>query len=247
MSKANRESNSLDYVPERVCHAFDELVTAAMTDEAAVRYWFRKLEGHDFFEYPDAEKPLDLDEYLWKYHQLPPGGVPSQSQLAEYAQYASSKSQGLPLIWQPLFDYLAARHVLSESQIRAMTLKEIATLLGRDYSSRERRKEDEENKQKLDLILLPDRREAKRKGRFVKFRGRNVAWNILVHLYRRYPDYYPTLDLGHAACNEGWQGEDSGMSTMYNHIYELNQMLKPLGVRANHTRSSGYLLEECAS
>jgi hypothetical protein len=82
-----------------------------------------------------------------------------------------------------------------------MTLKEIATLLGRDYSSRERRMEDEDNKQKLGLILLPDSREAKRNGRPVKFHGRNVAWNILVQLYRRYPNYYPTLDLGHAACS----------------------------------------------
>jgi hypothetical protein len=103
------------------------------------------------------------------------------------------------------------------------------------------------DKQRLGLNLLSDRHEAKRNGRSVEFHGRNVAWNIFVQLHQRYPGYYPALDLGHQTCNEDWQGDDPGMNTVYNHISELNQILKPLGVRAKHTRPMGYRLEVCAS
>jgi hypothetical protein len=227
MSKNNRESHSSVYVPERVCHAVDELLTAAMTGEAAVRYWFRKLEGHDFFEYPDAEKPLELHEYLWKYHQLPAGAAPTKKQLVQYARYLSSLSKELPCLWRPLFDYLAARHQLSESQVKAMTLGEIATLLRQDCSNQERDAEEAKGKYPLGLILLPDRRFAKRNDRTVEFRGRNVVWNMLVLLCERYPAYYPAADLGHRACNEGWKREDAGLNTLYVHISEATEDVFP--------------------
>jgi hypothetical protein len=95
----------------------------------------------------------------------------------------------------------------------------------------------------LGMTLFHDTRVVKRNNRKVEFRGRNVAWKMLTLLCKRHPVYYPTEELGHSACNEDWQADDPGLNTLYNHVAELNRLLKPLAVRAKFTRGSGYRLE----
>jgi hypothetical protein len=224
-----------------------EVLESSSSHQAAVEYWFRKLEGHTIFEYPEATKVLDLDEYLWKYHHLPPGARYTKTQLRNYLKYMSSRSKQPYRVWEPLFVYLAAHHGLSEAEVRAMSLREVAALLQQDYSNRKPKSDEKGDKFPLGILLMPDRREAKRDRHIVAFGGRNIAWKMLVTLCKRYPAYIPPTDLGHAACNEGWEGDDPGLDTLYNHILELNRIVKPLGVRAKHIRRTGYRLEERTS
>jgi hypothetical protein len=212
----------------------------------AVEYWFRKLEGHTIFEYP-ANKVLDLDEYMWKYHHLPPGARHTKTQFRQYVEYLAARSNESYRMWEPLFVYLAAHHGLSEAEVRAMSLREVAALLQQDYSNRRPESGEKGDEYPLGIILLPDSREAKRDRHTVAFGGRNIAWKMLVTLCRQYPAYIPPADLGHAACNEGWLGDDPGLDTLYNHILELNRIVKPLGVRAKHIRRTGYRLEQRTS
>jgi hypothetical protein len=94
------------------------------------------------------------------------------------------------------------------------------------------------------LVVFHDARRARRNGQTVEFGGRNVAWKMFVLLCNRHPAYYPPSDLGHDACNEDWEGDDTGLNTLYNHISsELNRLVKPLGLKAKFARRAGYRLE----